>query len=296
MKIIENFDDSPPFEVIRPAAHEIPFVFNSPHSGHDYPEAFLEASRLCENTIRRSEDSFVDELFAAAIARGAPMLRARFPRAYLDVNREPYELDPAMIDGELPRYANSRSPRVASGLGTIARIVAERQEIYIDRLPLADAMRRIEMLYKPYHAALRRILAETHVRFGHAVLIDCHSMPSVVRGQDRWRRPDFVIGDRFGTSCSDIVSDTAARVLRSLGYSVARNKPYAGGFITEHYGRPAQGLHALQVEVNRALYMDERTYERAAGWGRLERDIATFVDAMADVDLGGFVPQSQAAE
>jgi len=298
MQVITSFEQTPPFEILRPKELTTPFVFNSPHSGRNYPESFLSASKLDMRGIRRSEDSFVDELFAAAVDAGAPLIRAHFPRAFLDVNREPYELDPAMFSDQLPHYANSRSARVASGLGTIARVVAERQEIYHQPLPLAEAIARIEGLYKPYHAALRRALAESHVRFGHAILIDCHSMPSLVRGQDRWRRPDFVIGDRYGTSCHGAIADAAVELLRSFGYSVARNKPYAGGFITEHYGRPSTGLHALQIEINRALYMDEKRFEKTVGWHRLRADLTTFVKTLCGLEIEGLAPGpiEQAAE
>lgn len=296
MKVITDFDRTPPFELVRPLEQSVPFVLNSPHSGHCYPESFLAGSKLNSEAIRRSEDSFVDELFGSAVDAGAPLLRARFPRAFLDVNREPYELDPGMFADQLPHYANVRSPRVANGLGTIARIVAERQEIYQGQLPLQEAFSRIETIYKPYHAALRRTLAETHVAFGHAVLIDCHSMPSSIRGQDRWRRPDFVIGDRYGTSCHGPLAEAAVEILCGLGYTVTRNKPYAGGFITEHYGRPARGLHALQIEVNRALYMDEKRYEKSTGWRRLRADMAVFIDALFGLDMDGLMPLPQAAE
>ncbi len=209
--------------------------------------------------------------------RAAPPSCGRIsPRAYLDVNREPYELDPKMFVGRLPSYANVRSIRVAGGLGTIARVVAEQEEIYAAPIPVEEALGRIEAIYKPYHAALRRLLAQTHVRFGAAVLIDCHSMPSVVRGQDPKSRADVVIGDRYGTSAARALVEHAADVLVDLGYSVAVNKPYAGGFITEHYGRPAKGLHALQIEVNRGLYMDERSFEPTAGFAALRQDLARF--------------------
>jgi len=270
-------DDYAIFELLTPERPAVPFLFNSPHSGRHYSASFLAASRLDAKTIRRSEDSFVDELFAGALLAGAPLLRANFPRAYLDVNREPYELDPKMFRGRLPPYANVRSLRVAGGLGTIARIVAEHEEIYRAPLDVEEALSRIELIYKPYHALLRKTLARLHVDFGFSVILDCHSMPSVVRGIDPAHRPDFVLGDRYGTSCASELVDTAATILRSLGYSVARNKPYAGGFITEHYGRPSRGLHALQIEINRSLYMHESTYEKSAGFDALTQDISTFI-------------------
>ncbi|XYK82915.1 MAG: N-formylglutamate amidohydrolase [Labrenzia sp.] len=279
-----------------PADQRLPFVFNSPHSGRQYPESFLAASRLDARSIRRSEDAYVDELFSHVVPLGAPMLRAHFPRAYLDVNREPYELDPKMYDGRLPSYANIRSIRVAGGLGTLARIVSENHEIYRHRLPVEEALNRIETIYKPYHSTLRRLLAQTHVTFGHAVLIDCHSMPSTVKCQTTDTRPDFILGDRYGTSCNSDLTDFAFETLRSKGYSVSRNKPYAGGFITEHYGRPSSGLHALQIEINRGLYMDEATHEPTAHFGQLFHDLKDFVRELTAMPDAGLVADSIAAE
>lgn len=263
------------FDVIEPAHQIQPFVFNSPHSGNRYLEDFLATSRLNETTIRLSEDIFVDQLFAEMPRLGAPLLRANFPRAYLDVNREPYELDPKMFDGPLPVYANTRSIRVAGGLGTIARVVAEAREIYKHRIPVAEALARIEYLYKPYHQQLRNLLAKTHVTHGSAYLIDCHSMPSNSINQSSAQRPDFVLGDRYGTSCSSALTSLIATHLSELGYHVSRNKPYAGGFITEHYGRPSTGLHALQIEINRSLYADETFFEKTECFNKVQSDLTT---------------------
>lgn len=270
----------PFFEVLRRGRQSEPFVFNSPHSGRYYSEAFLAASRLDCRAIRRSEDHFVDELFQPVLEMGAPMLKANFPRAWLDVNREPYELDPRMFDGPLPPYANTGSLRVAGGLGTIPRLVAENVEIYRTRLDVGEGLGRIEGVYRPYHAALRRLIAQTHAHFGQAVLIDCHSMPAGMRIPGNGPRPDFIIGDRYGSSAAQDLSRTAIAILKGMGYEVAHNKPYAGGFITEHYGRPARGLHALQVEINRGLYVDERSLERTANFGNLQADIADFIDKL----------------
>ncbi|MEO1189976.1 MAG: N-formylglutamate amidohydrolase, partial [Pseudomonadota bacterium] len=214
------------FTVTEPTGASQPFVFNSPHSGNIYPKRFLDLSKLDAVTIRRSEDLFVDELFNDIPEIGAPLLAAMFPRAYLDLNREPYELDPKMYTGPLPAYANVRSIRVAGGLGTVARVVAESQEIYADKIEVEDALTRVEMLYKPYHAMLRKLLAETHARHGRAYLIDCHSMPS--GGDERGTRPDFVLGDRYGTSCPSALTEIIADLLSERGYLVNRNKPYAG--------------------------------------------------------------------
>ena len=284
------------FEVHEPAVHSIPFVYNSPHSGRCYPVSFLESSRLNAYEIRRSEDHYVDELFSGATDIGAPLLKANFPRAYLDVNREPYELDPRMFDGRLPSFANTRSMRVAGGLGTVARVVGDAQEIYDQRIPVDDALQRIESLYKPYHRALRRLFTRLHREFGAAVLVDCHSMPSTAGHRDERPRPEFVLGDRYGTSCVGVVAETVEKTLRTLGYTVSRNKPYAGGFITEHYGNPAVGLHAIQLEINRALYMDERQYQRSPAFNRLAEDMETLARRLGEIPLEQLRPYRAAAE
>jgi N-formylglutamate amidohydrolase len=272
------------FEVREPDAHSVPFVYNSPHSGRCYPVSFLESSRLNAYEIRRSEDYFVDELFAAATELGAPMLVANFPRAYLDVNREPFELDPRMFDGMLPAYANIGSMRVAGGLGTVPRIVAENMEIYAGRIPVEEALERVEKIYKPYHVCLRRLISRTHAHFGLAVLIDCHSMPGNIRLAGSNIRPDIIIGDRYGTSASADISRAALHFLEELGFVAVCNKPYAGGFITEHYGRPVRSLHALQIEVNRSLYIDEKTLLKNASFTAVSEALAVFMR-----QLGQFV-------
>jgi N-formylglutamate amidohydrolase len=277
----QNVSETEQFEVREPEMQRIPFVFNSPHSGRVYSRSFLEKSRLDDMSIRRSEDHFVDELFHSVTDLGAPLLMAHFPRAFLDVNREPYELDPRMFDGPLPPHANISSMRVAGGLGTVPRLVAENMEIYRGRFPVAEALERIETIYKPYHACLRRLVARTHVQFGLAVLIDCHSMPGNIRLAGTGQRPDFIIGDRYGTSASADLSRTAVSLLEDLGFSVARNKPYAGGFITEHYGRPARGLHALQIEINRGLYVDEATLQKKKDFPMLAQAIGMFLGELA---------------
>jgi N-formylglutamate deformylase len=289
-------DLDPPFEILEPAEWSGPVIFNSPHSGTTYPRAFLTASRLDLATLRRSEDSFVDDLALGVVRCGYPLMRAHFPRCYVDVNREPYELDPRMFEGRLPSFANTRSMRVAGGLGTVARIVGDAQEIYGHRIPVDDAIRRIETLYKPYHRALRRLFTRIHRDFGAAVLIDCHSMPSTAGAKDERPRSDIVLGDRYGTSCAAAVAETAEATLRAQGYSVSRNKPYAGGFITEHYGNPAAGLHAIQLELNRALYMDERRFERSPSFGRLASDLEILAENLAAIALQELRPYRAAAE
>ena len=277
--------EGPPFEVVRPARLLTPLVFASPHSGRVYPAEMMAASALDASAIRRSEDAFVDELARAGPAHGAPLITARYARAYIDVNREPYELDPAMFEDELPDFARARTARVAAGLGSIARVVGEGQEIYARKLTFAEAHRRIEQVHKPYHAALQALIAEAKAKFGLAVLIDVHSMPSAAAEAQRGRRAlDFVLGDRFGAACAPAVAALVERELTGMGYAVARNAPYAGGWTTEHYGRPAERVHALQVEINRALYLDERTLTRRTGFQRLARDLDLLARALAAAD------------
>jgi N-formylglutamate amidohydrolase len=271
-------DFARPFEIFEPVTLATPLIFNSPHSGRVYPKRFLVSSRLDALTLRRSEDAFVDELFAPCVAIGAPLMRANFPRAFLDLNREPYELDPLMFEGRLPAFANTRSLRVAGGLGTIPRVVGEAQEIYRGRIAVAEAMARIATLYKPYHEALRDLIERAAGAFGIAVVLDCHSMPSSVADG---AAPDFVVGDRFGASAAPWIVETVENALRLSGYSVRRNKPYAGGFITEHYGAPASARHVVQIEINRALYMDERAMVKSGRWNELSAGLFAMASQIA---------------
>jgi N-formylglutamate amidohydrolase len=275
------------YEILRPAEQSLPLVLASPHSGTLYPPDFLRASRLDDRALRKSEDAYVDEIFARAPSLGVPLLRACFPRAFLDANREAYELDPVMFADRLPPWANTRSARVAAGLGTIPRIVASGEEIYRTKLDLAEALARIDRFYHPYHAALSTLVEETRRRFGFCILLDCHSMPSSSGPPETGGRPqaDFVLGDCHGSACSPLLMDTADDHLRSLGYRVNRNTPYAGGFTTRHYGRPRTGRHALQIEINRALYMEEATYERKPHLETLARQMSDLV-----VRLGAVQP------
>ncbi|MBB5049636.1 N-formylglutamate amidohydrolase [Rhodopseudomonas rhenobacensis] len=284
------------FEIVEPAQWRAPIIFNSPHSGSVYPQDFLTASRIDLEALRRSEDSFMDELIAGLSDRGFPVVRVHFPRSYIDVNREPYELDPRMFAGRLPSFANTRSMRVAGGLGTIPRVVGDGQEIYRERIDVDDALGRIEALYKPYHRALRRLINKAHQSFGSVIVVDCHSMPSIGLSRDEPRRPDVVIGDRYGTSCVALVPDVVEQTMTARGYSVGRNKPYAGGFITEHYGNPSSGLHAVQVELNRAIYMDERLRARSPRFDQVIDDFAILADALAEIPLGDLGSFQAAAE
>ena len=268
---------NPPFVVHEPARQTTPLVFCSPHSGRIYPRILLEATQLDPISLRKSEDCYVDELFESTAAAGAPMIEARFPRAYLDVNREPFELDPELFDEPLPPFANVQTMRVIGGLGTVPRVVAESEEIYRQPLSLAVALERIERLYRPFHQALDDLIQRTRNHFGYAVLVDCHSMPSASVTFPASARPEFILGDRFGGSCDFRVTRCAREAISDLKYQVQLNRPYAGGFITEHYGRPAENLHAIQIEINRGLYLNERTLERGRKFTDFKADITRLV-------------------
>ncbi|HLK26498.1 MAG TPA: N-formylglutamate amidohydrolase [Caulobacteraceae bacterium] len=278
-----------PFAIRRPAAEALgPLVFASPHSGRLYPKDMMAASALDAAAIRRSEDALVDRLIDSATAYGASVIAASYARAYIDVNREPYELDASMFEDELPDFARGRSARVAAGLGSIARIVAEGQEIYARKLTFAEAAQRIEAVHRPYHAALQGLIDEARSRFGMALLVDWHSMPQAAArtlgqsgdtaGQGSC---DLVLGDRFGAACAPRITALVEAEFEAMGYRVARNAPYAGGYTTEFYGRPQAGVHALQVEINRALYLDEASLEPHEGYARLQRDLERVFAALA---------------
>ncbi len=271
---------TPPFSILGAERQSVPLVFNSPHSGRIYPSVFVESSRLSAKALRKSEDAYVDELLSAAPAHGAVLMHAHFPRAYIDINREPYELDPLLFNGRLPDFANSQSLRAIGGLGTIARIVNDKEEIYRAPLTLETAFIRIERLYKPYHGALAALLKATQERFGSAFLLDFHSMPSQQPDRGNW--PDFVLGDRFGASCAPEITRLVQGFLRNLGYRVALNKPYAGGYITEHYGKPGAGVHVLQIEVDRSLYMDEETFEKSPSFAGLRLDVTRLIGMLVE--------------
>jgi N-formylglutamate amidohydrolase len=278
----------PAFEVRRAAAEgrppPTPLVFASPHSGRLYPDDMMAAAALDAHAIRRSEDVLVDDLIARAPELGVPSIAARYARAYIDLNREPFELDPAMFADELPAFARARTARVAAGLGAIARVVSEGQEIYARKLTFAEARARIDQAHRPYHAALEALVREAQAAHGFSILIDWHSMPSAAARAGRDRPSDFVMGDRFGASCAAALTARVERELEAYGYRVARNSPYAGGYTTEHYGRPARRAHALQIEINRALYLDEAALEPTAGFERLKADMERLTANLAGAD------------
>lgn len=278
----------PAFEIMRPGdgAPPTPLVFASPHSGRFYPAEMLAASALDADAIRGSEDAFVDTAIRLAPAAGAVVIKARYARAYIDLNRQPWELDPEMFEeGALPAFARARTARVAAGLGAIARIVGEGREIYARKLTFEEARVRVEGVHRPYHDALTRLLGEARAAHGLAVLIDCHSMPSAAANTAvtprHGRGCDIVLGDRFGAACAPALMQAAESALEGMGYRCARNAPYAGGFTTEFYGRPDRRTHALQIEISRALYMDEATLEPTEGLARLTADMGNLATVLA---------------
>ncbi len=279
----------PPVEILAPDRQSAPAVLASPHSGSNYPPEFVAGAQLKFPGLRRSEDCYVDELFGAAPRKGLPLVRALFPRVFIDPNREPFELDPDMFEDMLPSHVNIGSARVAAGFGTIARVVANGEPIYSRRLTFAEARQRIDNYYRPYHEALRQTITETKVKFGQCLLIDCHSMPSIggpTESDAGNSRVDIVLGDCHGTSCAPQVTAQIEAAFRDLGYRVARNSPYSGGFTTQHYGKTEAGLHALQIEINRALYVVETTMERGPSFAAVISDMERIIAAVIDVAQG----------
>ncbi|SEM71861.1 N-formylglutamate amidohydrolase [Pseudorhodobacter antarcticus] len=249
------------FILLRPKVQTGPFVFSSPHSGRDYDGTFGGQSRLDALTLRSSEDAFVDQLFATAPDHGAPLLAARAPRAFVDLNRAADELDPAVIE-DAPRMAHN--PRIASGLGVVPRVVSAGRHIYADRMSRAAAEARLTQYWRPYHLQLRHLMFDTLERFGRAVLIDCHSMPHEAitpHGRPSHPTPEIVLGDRFGTTASADVVAQIEEAFKSAGLRVARNAPFAGAYIAQTYGRPSHHQHVVQIEIDRALYLDEARVE-----------------------------------
>ncbi|AUC52593.1 N-formylglutamate amidohydrolase [Sagittula sp. P11] len=264
-------------------------VFASPHSGRDYPPSFLATTQLDERTIRSSEDAWVDRLFDSAPEHGAPLLRAGAPRAYVDLNRAVDELDPALIEGV---RRSGHNPRVASGLGVVPRVVAGGRAIYRGKLSRLEAERRLQQIWRPYHEKLASLLAQSHAVFGEAILIDCHSMPrEALDGALRngVPRPEIVIGDRFGASSAADVVERVEAAFRAAGFVVARNTPFAGAYSTQAYGRPLRNQHAVQVEIDRSLYMDERNICPSADFEdvrRVLRGVVAELAAMGARDQG----------
>ncbi|WP_119301373.1 N-formylglutamate amidohydrolase [Dongia deserti] len=281
---------SHPFEVTAPARQASPLIIASPHSGRIYPDEFAQQSCLAEIILRQSEDCFVDRLVAAAPKLGVPLISALFPRIFVDPNREATELDQEMFAERLTLPVNASSPRVLAGLGVIPRLAANEQEIYAVKLPPAEAEQRLDLFYRPYHRALGDLVAATKRQFGICVLLDCHSMPSAGAWMDglhtRQRIDvDYVLGDCFGASCAERMTGTAEASLVELGARVRRNNPYSGGYVAQAYGRPAQGVHVLQLEINRALYMNETTLEPAKSFTAVQDVLKVLIERMSNTAL-----------
>lgn len=282
-----------PFALLRPTERTSAVVFASPHSACDYPEWFVRRSLLDAHSIRSSEDAFVDKLFESAPRYGAPFLVAGAPRAFLDLNRDATELDPALIRG-VPKAMHN--PRVASGLGVIPRVVSNGRPIYEGKMPLSEAEARIEKYWRPYHTQLQALLDESREIFGRAILIDCHSMPheavsSVARSG--LSRPEIVLGDRFGASAEAEIVDRIEEIFVGAGLRVARNAPFAGAYVTRHYGRPARKQHAIQIEIDRALYLDEKQILPNSNFDSFKALIDSVVSELVGI---GLPRQSLAAE
>ncbi|MDA7966738.1 N-formylglutamate amidohydrolase [Ruegeria sp.] len=258
-------------------------VFSSPHSGCDYPDSMLRRTVLNRSVIRSSEDAFVDQLFAPAPEFGAPLLAAAVPRAYLDLNRSADELDPALIQGA---KRHGHNPRVASGLGVIPRVVANGRAIYRGKLTMDEARLRIDTYWRPYHKRLKSLLAESQAAFGQAILIDCHSMPHeavALAGKPKSNHPEIVLGDRFGASASGVIVDQIESAFASAGLRVARNTPFAGAYVTQTYGRPGRHQHAIQIEIDRALYMDEENIAPNAHFAEFQAILRRVISEIAHI-------------
>ena len=282
------------FQLIRPQTRATSVVFASPHSGRAYSGAFLRRTVLDGRQIRSSEDAYVDVLVSSAPQFGAPLLTATAPRAFVDLNRGADELDPALIEGI---RRNHQNPRIASGLGVIPRVVANGRQIYRGKLPLTEAHQRITRFWRPYHDQLQTLLDESRNSFGEAVLIDWHSMPHEALesfGKLGAARPDVVLGDRFGAAAAPDLVEEVEAILSEAGLRVARNTPFAGAFIVQHYGKPAQHQHAIQIEIDRALYMNERTLEPTAHFEPFRKLLTGVIGRIAD--LGRPAQNAMAAE
>lgn len=255
-----------------------PILFASPHSGAAYPQTMLDDLRVPLMGLRQTEDAFVDRLFEHVPAQGGHLVHANYARGYVDLNRDARELDPAMFEDGAPRTVAIPTPRVEAGLGCLPKVAAGGELIYAKPMSRAAGEYRLAQVHDAYHRFLRATLDEFKTETGTAVLIDCHSMPSRQVGQRKL--PDIVLGDRFGSSCTSKLTGLVERTFRKLGYNVARNSPYAGGYTTRCYGRPRHGVHALQIEINRGLYMNETDISVTSGFKTVQTDLKTVIEAL----------------
>lgn len=275
------------FRLLRPQEQTTSVIFASPHSGRAYPPAFLAQSVLDSLALRSSEDAFVDELLADATAVGAPLMLADVPRAFIDLNRGPEELDPALIEGV---HRTPLNPRVSSGIGVIPRVVSGGRHIYRGKLTMPEAEARLSGHWHPYHDALRGLIDETHARFGQAILVDCHSMPhEAIESHTRpgQPRPEVVLGDRFGAAAGGHIIEEIEAAFQQAGLRVSRNVPFAGAFIAQSYGRPTTGRHVVQIEIDRNLYMNEAEVTRGPGFAAFREVMGAVLARIADIGRPG---------
>jgi N-formylglutamate amidohydrolase len=269
-----------PFDFFPPEAPPAPVLFASPHSGSHYPQAMQDALCVPLLDVRRTEDAFIDELFAGAPGLGAALMAARYGRSVVDLNRDPHELDAAMFHDGAPRACALPTARVEAGLGCLPRVGARGEKIYARLLSQAEGEERLTHIHDAYHQHLSDTLDALRRENGRALLVDCHSMPSLQPG--RRILTDIVLGDRFGSSADSRLMSRIERSFRAQGFTVARNAPYAGGYTTRRYGRPRRGIHAMQVEINRGLYMDEQRITRASGFAGLKDALQAVMAEIVD--------------
>lgn len=281
-----------PYIIHEPTTSKTPLLVDSPHSGRIYPADFYYACPL--PLLRQTEDAYVDELVAGATEAGATLLTAEFPRSYIDVNRAEDDIDPLLLDEPWPQPLNP-SDRTLLGLGLVRRLCKSNVPVYAAPLPAKEIHKRIEKFYRPYHAALESLVQGRIDLFGECYLVNAHSMPGHGYDNKIQARPDFVLGDRDGTSCDVVLTRYARTILQDMGYSVALNDPYKGVEIVRRYGQPHQGRHVVQLEINRRLYMNEQTLEKTSGFAQLQRNLTQFFKTLAE-DLAQAIPDRMAAE
>ena len=274
-----------PFILYEPAQLTSSIVFATPHSGRNYSQDFLDRIILDAHAIRASEDAFVDQLFLSVTAVGAPLLAALVPRAFVDLNRSCEELDPALIEGV---RSTGSSARVTSGLGVVPRVVGAGRSIYHGKISMVEAQARLQDVWYPYHQRLQVLLDATRTKFGHVVLIDCHSMPHEAAnpGLRSKTSPEIVVGDRFGAAADLKVTDCVQAAFTDAGFRVSRNMPFAGAYISQHYGKPKRGQHVIQIEIDRSLYLDEASIEPLPSFADFQTRLHTVIEKIVALEAG----------
>ncbi|MEM6914278.1 MAG: N-formylglutamate amidohydrolase [Pseudomonadota bacterium] len=283
-------DNYPGHDIVRPTLWQTPLIFTCPHAGRDYPRKLLQQALLPLETLRRSEDAYVDQLIPRGASESVPVVTARFPRVFVDLNRSPRELDPLLFQGPLDDAAESRSNRVIAGFGVIPKLAADGRQIYPTRLPSTEAKSRLKNCFAPYHKSVSSLIEEAKIRFSQVLVVDWHSMPSTAGGAAKL--PDIVLGDLFGAACRNSDAALWEDAFRAEGFDVARNTPYAGGYVASHYGNPKDGVGVLQIEINRGLYLDENRVARSRHFKGFAQQLAKVVDRV----LGFHSPAALAAE